>query len=52
MKDSIQGLRAFSQRMFDLIENYLTDKDNTFIEEDGVFVTDDLNYQSFHLVRI
>lgn len=36
MCDSIQDLRAFSQKVYDIVEEYLND--NNIVEDEGVYV--------------
>ncbi len=37
-QDTIQDLRAFSQKVYDIIEEYLEDNDCTIYASDGVYV--------------
>ena len=41
-QDTIQDLRAFSQKVYDLIEAYLEENDCTIYAADGVYVDADL----------
>ena len=41
MYDSIQNLRAFSQKVFDAVEEYLSDNQYTLSDGEGVYIDND-----------
>ena len=41
MCDSIQNLRAFSQKVYDVVEEYLSDNQYTLSDGEGVYVDGD-----------
>ena len=41
MYDSIQNLRAFSQKVYDVVEEYLSDNQYTLTDGEGVYIDGD-----------